>query len=122
MYVMVVVAVLVKGGVTPSQHCITDRVSECSVEGQGCLGAAVWAGEKQACNGSLQAFLPTAYLPTPSSFTLPLPLQSLLRFVCDAAQRQADPRLAGRAVMPFYAVLSCELLTKVKAVDEPLLT
>ena len=48
--------------------------------------------------------------------------QSLLRFVCEAAQRQADPRLAGRALAPFYAVLCCELLARVKAVDEPLLT
>ncbi|KAL4423978.1 hypothetical protein ABPG75_001279 [Micractinium tetrahymenae] len=48
--------------------------------------------------------------------------RSLLRFVCDMAQRQADPRLAGRVALPFYAVLVCEYLTKVKGVDEPLLT
>ena len=53
--------------------------------------------------------------------TCPL-VQSLLRFVCDTAQRQADPRVAGRVALPFYAVLVCEYLSKVKAVDEPLLT
>jgi hypothetical protein len=49
-------------------------------------------------------------------------VQSLLRFVCDTAQRQADPRVAGRVALPFYAVLVCEYLSKIKAVDEPLLT
>ncbi|KAL4421861.1 hypothetical protein ABPG77_001343 [Micractinium sp. CCAP 211/92] len=48
--------------------------------------------------------------------------RSLLRFVCDMAQRQADPRLAGRVALPFYAVLVCEYLAKLKGVDEPLLT
>ena len=38
------------------------------------------------------------------------------------AQRQADPRLAGKVALPFYAVLLCEYLTRVPAVDEPLLT
>lgn len=47
-------------------------------------------------------------------------LQSLLRFVCDTAQRQGDAQFAGRAFLPFYAVLTCELLDKVPAVDEPL--
>lgn len=48
--------------------------------------------------------------------------RSLLRFVCELAQRQADTRVAGRVALPFYAVLVCELLVKVQAVDEPLLT
>ena len=52
----------------------------------------------------------------------PCPPQSLLRFVCDMAQRQADPRLAGKVALPFYAVLLCEYLARVQAVDEPLLT
>lgn len=52
----------------------------------------------------------------------PPPPQSLLRFVCDMAQRQGDPRLAGRVALPFYAVLVCEYLGKVKGVDETLLT
>lgn len=38
------------------------------------------------------------------------------------AQRQADLRVAGSVVQPFYAVLVSEYLAKVKAVDEPLLT
>ncbi|PRW61623.1 hypothetical protein C2E21_0211 [Chlorella sorokiniana] len=46
--------------------------------------------------------------------------RSLLRFVCDTAQRQSEPQYAGRAFLPFYAVLTCELLDKVPAVDEPL--
>ena len=48
--------------------------------------------------------------------------QSLLRFVCDMARSQADPKLAGRVSQPFYAVLVCEYLSQAKAVDEPLLT
>lgn len=59
--------------------------------------------------------------PAPTALPLATP-QSLLRFVCDMAQRQADPRLAGRVALPFYAVLVCELLAKLKGVDEPLLT
>lgn len=51
-----------------------------------------------------------------------LHVQSLLRFVCETAQRQADPRVAGRVTLSFYAVLVCEYVAKQKAVDEALLT
>jgi hypothetical protein len=52
---------------------------------------------------------------------LPPCTQSLLRFVCETAQRQAAPALAGRAFPSFYAVLLAEFLGQVKAVDEALL-
>ncbi len=59
-------------------------------------------------------------LTLPAAPPATLPLQSLLRFVCDAAQRQGEAQYAGRAFLPFYAVLTCELLDKVPAVDEQL--
>jgi hypothetical protein len=52
----------------------------------------------------------------------PSPSQGLLRFVCETAQRQAEPQRAGRVFPPFYAVLLCEYIAKLKAVDEPLVT
>ena len=51
----------------------------------------------------------------------PVP-QSLLRFICDMARRQADQALGGRVVLPFYAVFVCEYLAKLEAVDEQHLT
>ena len=40
----------------------------------------------------------------------------------EQARRQAEPRVVGRMALPFYAVLVCEYLAKLQAVDEPLLT
>ena len=48
--------------------------------------------------------------------------RSLLRFVCDAAQELGGPRVAARAVMPFFAALLCEIVAAVPAVDEPFLS
>lgn len=56
----------------------------------------------------------------PLPTTLRCPLQALLRFVCDVAQKQGEPQFTGRAFLPFYAVLTCELLDKVSLVDENL--
>lgn len=46
--------------------------------------------------------------------------RSLLRFVCDAAQQLGGPRVAARAVMPFFAALLCEIIAATPAVDEPM--
>ena len=45
--------------------------------------------------------------------------KSLLRYICDTAQQLGGPRVAARAVMPFFAALLCEIIAAMPAVDEP---
>lgn len=48
--------------------------------------------------------------------------RGLLRFVAEAAQELGGPRVAARAVMPFFAALLCELVAQAPSVDEALLS